>query len=354
MPNQPPVLDEVKRLRAALLRGDAAEATRLINAYGRAYQKLKGDIDALAAAIAELGPNATWGQVERLSLYRALLRQIQDEIGKFSNIAENELNDGANAAIAAALRDAQRLVQAALPSLNAAEIRAVWSTLNPDAVLTMLGFLGADSPLYINLSRLGPDVAALVAEKLREGIILGYNPRKVAQLIVDATGQGLTWALRTARTANLYAYRLSTQAVYQANAGIVTGWVWWAELGSPRTCMSCVNMHGSVHSVDEVLNDHHQGRCAMLPTTRSYAELGFPGIPEKPQVYQTGAEWFAAQSAAMQQQLMGRSMWDAWKAGEFSFSDLSVPYQDDVYGEMLREASLKGLLGAQAQKYYRG
>jgi hypothetical protein len=94
--------------------------------------------------------------------------------------------------------------------------------------------------------------------------------------------------------------------------------------------------------------------CAMLPLTRSYADLGFAGIDEAPQTFETGAAWFARQSAATQQALMGPSMWDAWRAGEFAFSDLSVPYQDDVYGEMLREASLKGLLGKRAQNYYRG
>jgi hypothetical protein len=242
-------------------------------------------------------------------------------------------------------------VQLALPGLTLADVRGLWVQLSPEQVVTMLGFLEKDSPLYVNLSRLGDDVAALIAEKLRQGIILGYNPRKVARLIQEATGQGLTWSLKTARTANLWAYRLAAHANYRANSHVVTGWVWWAQLGDPRTCLSCINMHGSVHTLDEVLNDHHQGRCTPIPQTLSYKDLGFD-VPEEPQVYQRGEDWFRGLSAAEQKAIMGAGMWSAWDAGEFAFADLSVPYQDDVYGEMLREASLKGLLGERARVYY--
>jgi len=38
--------------------------------------------------------------------------------------------------------------------------------------------------------------------------------------------------------------------------------------------------------------------------------------------------------------MMGRGMYSAWKRNEFAFSDLSRTYTDDVYGEMLRAATL--------------
>ena len=50
---------------------------------------------------------------------------------------------------------------------------------------------------------------------------------------------------------------------------------------------------------------------------------------------------------------MGGAMFDAWRAGEFRFGELSVRYDDAVYGDMLREASLVGLLGERAEAYYR-
>lgn len=347
----PPLLQSVERFRAAILRAERQAATRLVNAYGSAYERLQGDVDALNRAMAEMG-TPTWGQVERLTLYQSLQRQIRDEIGRYAVIAENEINQGAQSAIGIGLANSERLVQLALPGLTPAQVRGLWVGLNTDAVLTMVGFLERDSPLYVNLRRLGDDVADIVAQKLREGIILGYNPRKVATIIRDATGQGLTWSLNTSRTANLWAYRLASHANYRANSHVVRGWVWFAQLGDPRTCMSCVNMHGSEHPVSEILNDHHSGRCAPLPQTVSYRELGF-NIPDQRPAIPRGTDWFRGLPSSEQRALMGDSMWAAYRAGAFDFQELSVPYSDSVYGEMMRAASLKGLLGERAKAYYR-
>ena len=68
---------------------------------------------------------------------------------------------------------------------------------------------------------------------------------------------------------------------------------------------------------------------------------------------QPGPDWFAGLPPAEQDRRMGGSMADAWRAGEFEFGDLSVSYDDPTYGDMLREASLVGLLGERAQEYYR-
>lgn len=340
-----------EKFRRALLRQEREAATRLVRAYGKAYSKLQGDIQALVKALGEMDA-PTRGQVERLSLYKALLRQIRDEVNRYAAVAEGEIGKGAESALTTALANSERLVQAALPKLGAARLRGLWVGLDPEAVATMAGFLQEDSPLYVNLRALGDEVAKVVAEKLLEGVVLGNNPRKVARIIRDATGQGLTWSLNTARTANIWAYRLAAHASYRANSHVVTEWVWWAQLGDPRTCLSCINMHGSVHGLDEVLNDHHAGRCTPLPKTVSYRDLGLE-VPEEPQVYQRGETWFRLLTPEQQQAMMGAARWTAWRAGEFSFSDLSAPYRDDVYGVMLREASLKGLLGERAKRYYR-
>ena len=349
MPDSP-LLQAAQAARTAALRSERKAAVNLVNAYGRAWQKLQGDIDALLAAMSELG-EPTWAQVERLSLYRQMLTQLETEVSRYATIAENEIDASAKAAVQAALKDSAGMIQAALPGLDAAGVDAALYKLNPDAVSSMIGFLDNGSPLFKNLQRLGPDVAALVADKLREGIILGYNPRKVARIIRDATGQGLTWSLTTARTANLWAYRSASLANYRANSQVVSGWVWWTALDD-RCCMGCISQHGSFHTLEETLNGHHSCRCAMLPQTKSYAELGLPGVTEEPPSYETGEAWFKGQPETAQRDLMGPAMFDAWRAGEFAFGDLSVPYTDDTYGEMRRAASLKDLLGERAKTYY--
>jgi hypothetical protein len=347
----PPVIEAARVFRNQLLRAERTAATQLVNAYGLAYQRLQGDIAALTAAMTELGA-PTAGQVARMTLFRSLLASIEREVSRYAILAESEINAGALAAIERGLANSSRLVQLSLPGLDVARLEGIFVRLHPEAVLNMVGFLQESSPLYVNLSKLGPAVAETVKARLLEGIALGYNPRRTAALIRQTAGQGLTWSLNTARTAQLYAYREASRTNYVANSHVVRGWVWFAQLDN-RVCLSCVNQHGGEHAADETLADHHSGRCAMVPQTVSYRELGFNVPNDETLRVQRGEAWFTGLSAQEQRERMGPAMWEAWRAGKFDFRDLSQPYTDSVYGEMLREASLKGLLGNQAQAFYR-
>lgn len=342
---------EAKRARDGILRAERLTGGKLARRYGAAYRQVKGDIDALLKAMAEMAEPSV-AQVERLSLYRALMKSLEREIRGFGDEAAGLIDAGAESAIRAGLRDSSLLARLALPGLEDDEFAAAWAAVRAEQVATMAGFLAQGSPLYVNLQNLGADVAAVVADKLREAIIFGYNPRKTARLIRDATGMGLTWSLRTARTAQLWAYRLASHSNYLANSHVVRGWVWFAQLGDPRTCLSCTMQHGTEHGLEEVLNDHHNGRCSPLPRTVSYRDLGF-NVPETPQTFQLGEDWFRGLGAEAQRGMMGEAMWTAWKKNEFALGDLSRTYNDPVYGEMLREASLRELLGERAKRYYR-
>lgn len=111
-----------------------------------------------------------------------------------------------------------------------------------------------------------------------------------------------------------------------------------------HNCMSCVSQHGTVFPVTKTLNDHHKGRCAPAPWVKGTSW---------PELMITGPNWFESQSAATQRNMMGGALYNAWKSGAMQWPDMSQPYQDDVYGEMLREASVSGALGRdEAQKYY--
>ena len=107
--------------------------------------------------------------------------------------------------------------------------------------------------------------------------------------------------------------------------------------------MSCVALHGSVHPVTETLNDHHNGRCAMIPNTVTYRDLGLHVDTPELEI-ESGRDWFKEQPAAMQQQMMGQGMWDAWQGNQFAFDKLSQPYSDKVYGVMRRQATLGEVL----------
>ena len=107
--------------------------------------------------------------------------------------------------------------------------------------------------------------------------------------------------------------------------------------------MSCVAQHGKEFNYDETLNDHHNGRCVPVPKTISYRDLGLD-LPDPVAPFETGEQWFNHQPEAIQRQMMGVGKYEAWRDNKFDFADLSSKYDDAVYGELLRETTLKGLV----------
>lgn len=207
-----------------------------------------------------------------------------------------------------------------------------------DAIDVLGTMLAPNSPLYKRLKMYGAYHADSIAQALKDIITNSMttgqgqsfiaNIMRQAELIIT---NALADAIRLIRTSLLYAYREATRLNYAANG--VTQWQWLAKLDD-RVCMSCVVMHGTVHSIDEGLNDHHNGRCAMIPVVD-----GNLLVEEN-----AGQSWFSKLGQTQQKAMMGKGRYEAWKAGNFELSEISTFYDDSVYGQMRRESSLKELM----------
>jgi hypothetical protein len=339
-----PVLEAARRFRTQALAREQAATAALTRAYGRVYQRLEVDLRALNEAVGGL-ENATPDQIRSLAALQALQRQIADEVGRYATQADAKLVAEVRTCVQAGLHDSEQLVLAhfdrawleanglQLSSDPAGAIRAGWGRLPVEAVETMSGMVAPHSPLRLALvDRLGSAVAQRVADALVEGIALGRNPRAIFR---EGMAQGLTWSLSTVRTAQLYAYREATRANYQANRDVVSGWRWRATFDA-RTCVSCLAMHGSLHGVDEVLNDHHQGRCGMIPVVPLARQLGIP----EPDLGDAEA-WLRGRTETEQKAQLGPGVWAEWSAGRVPFGALSTTYSDPVYGDMRRAPTLE-------------
>jgi len=323
----PGLLDEARRFRQALIDLQNAETRRLIQEYGRIYAGLDKRMKTLEEALGELPAGAEHNVTERqMERVRSLREQIEVEVTKFGGRLDDHLDDAVHASVVAGSKGGVRM-------LKSAGIGGSFNILPTDAIETMLGFMADGSPLHGALTtRLGFTVAERVEQRIIDGIALGFGPRKVARQIVrEKMGEGLAWAMTTARTAMAWGYREANRAQMAANANIVPGWLWWSARDG-RVCMACLAMdNGAVHPPTETLRDHHNGRCVPVPAMSNAVTA------------QTGQQWFAEQDPTLQRQQMGDSRWQDWKAGKFEFRDLATTYQDPVYGEMVREATMKGL-----------
>lgn len=143
-----------------------------------------------------------------------------------------------------------------------------------------------------------------------------------------------------ARTEQLDAYRAAEQS-HQANADLLTGWQWIATLG-PRTCRSCVAMHGSIHGLDEPGPlDHQQGRCARMPLTKSWDELGFPGAQEPSRTINPGdgEKWLAGQPDDVQRHILGVNGQKQWQDGNWPSSEWSERRETDGWRDSFGAAT---------------
>ncbi len=329
----PDLIDLARQFSAAAEKRDMAALARLTSAYGRMYRRLEGQIEALAQQIG--GGQMTTGQLARLTRFNSLMSQIEDELGNYSVVLDNELSAAAEDAMNRALKDSRNLINTAAQQSG---IAAGFNALPTRAVTQLLGFLADNSPLFQRLSQLAPFHAAEIRALFVEGVGLGWNPRKIAAAIRRQFGMSLTDALRMTRTAQLYAYRETTRANYVAS-DLVVGWQWMAHLGSPRTCMSCISKSGQIFPKTQRLNDHHNGRCVAIPVIRNRD----PFLSET-----EGVDWFNRQSATIQRERMGPRFWEAWQAGKFGLEDISHEVDNDVYGPMWQVTTLKELLGMRA------
>lgn len=324
-----PVLDAMQKYRAALDRANTKEMRDLIGDYGRMYRRLNTQLDAL---LLEIGDKPlTTGQLARMQRYKALMSDTQRELEEYQALLSRQTRQAINDGIIYGRVDAAKLLSVSVTGTDA--IYARFNMLHPEAIKTLAGMLADDSPLYARIRKLAPSAYEAVRQAMIEGIGLGRNPRVIARAVQSAFGEGLTQALRTIRTAQIWAYREANRATFVANPEIVTGWVWVASLDD-TCCMSCVSQHGTEHPVDEVLDDHYNGRCAAAPLTI----FGNP-------VEQSGIDWFGAQNAERQREMMGVGKYDAWKEGKFDLTQMTQERLDEIYGAMKSEATLKELLG---------
>lgn len=154
----------------------------------------------------------------------------------------------------------------------------------------------------------------------------GWHPDKAAREMLRRTrgafNGGLTRALTLARTEMLTAHRVANQAQNQANTA-VTGWIWQAEYSS-RTCPACLAMSGTEHPKSEYgPNGHPNCRCTALPVTKSWAELGFPGIEEPPSLLQDPEDWMRANPHDALQ-VLGPDRYRMWMEGQLGLSDMAT------------------------------
>jgi SPP1 gp7 family putative phage head morphogenesis protein len=313
-------------IRATLDRIVDTQTRDLVAAWADAWDEVAPDLTAAILEQLVADQSITRAQLLRSTRLRKALTVVKGQLETLSGQAGvrivadlQDVIDTAGAAQASVIDsqlppDADQLVD-----LDA------WSRVDADQIDAIVT---RSTEQITSLARPIPaEQYTILRRELIRGIAAGSNPRETARRIMRRTegrfNGGLTRALVIARTETLDAHRQAARLGRLQHADVLGGWTWLAKLDT-RTCPSCWAQHGSVHPIDASgPDDHQQGRCTAMPTTKSWKDLGID-IEEPPSLLPDAAEQFGALSPAEQLEILGPARHQAWTRGEFPMDSWSV------------------------------
>jgi SPP1 gp7 family putative phage head morphogenesis protein len=323
----PDLYDLANEQRDAVLSRDRTASAELVRAYAPVAKAVRQEMDDVLRKIAQA--QAT-GQVIRPSWLDSKLRlssilsQLEKQMQEYSNIARGIVASDINDAINLGHDDLIELLRqqtagiVSFRNLNEAALQSIAHTTNKGALRDLL-------------RSFGPELSERLRGLLLTAITTGRSPEVTARMIRDATGVPLTRAITIARTESMRGYREAQHRSMQENSDVLEGWYWLAKLAR-NTCAACWAMHGTKHRVSERLNGHPRCRCSMMPFTKTWADLGFAGVPEsRPDPPTPGTDRFENLKDSSKLQILGPGRYRAYVAGT-PISDMAYTRQSKTWG----------------------
>ena len=299
--------------------------TTLTAAWATSWASVAGELEAALLELAEDG-DVPWWRIERSRRAQQGLAAAGRALEDLAELTGTTISDDAARAIGLGVDGEIAMIGAQLPPGHDGVVRV------DDAQISAM--LGRTTQQITAVSwPISAETRAAIQAELTRGMIVGDNPREAARRMVAATeGRftgGLSRALTISRTEMLDAMRTAQHATEQVNAQSLAGWTWGAHLDA-RTCISCISMHGTEWPLTEPGPiDHQNGRCARLPRTKTWAELGFPNIPEPDSGMIDAGEWFGGLTDEEQRAMLGKRGHEQWLAGRFPMDQWSTRRSTD-------------------------
>lgn len=343
----PPAVRTANVIRDLMERGFISTTAQTVqailrgNTSGIVNQRL-GELSVEAARLAELGKPLLADN----PVIRALLADMDDVLQSNRVLIGNA---GVELQQSGFLNADLITRQLALPGLDDVQLAGLgirWNTVDPEVMQQLVGFV--DNPAWEQqLASYGDDVIDIVRNQAIQGRINGWGPVRIASAITERVqgisgvgGISQSQAENMMRTLQMQSFRTAQTINRVANADILSGQIRIAALDD-RTCLACVSLHGEELPLDERINDHHRGRCTSIPVVRG-----------RPRTVASGEEWWNGRTEAQQLAQAGQANFNALQSRSVTLRDYVKPYDDPVFGDMLRESSLNGILGNGAQEFY--
>lgn len=316
-------LQEVERLRRQLRTLTDAQVVALTTAWADTWDVLLPEFEIALSQLLTAPGVVPASVVARNIRLKAALQAARAHLDVLAPQAAATITQDLSQVVLDAADGHALLVQTQLPP--GSNVAAVGFNRVPDQALVAI-VERTTQQIHASTIPLPASVERTMKRALIRGIAVGNHPSKTAARIIKETegafNGGLTRALNISRTETLDAHRAANKAADKANTDVLAGWEWSATLDR-RTCPSCLAKHGRRYALeDDGPQDHQQGRCARVPVTKTWKELGFD-IPEPASATKDSRLWFDNLTPETQREILGPTRLKLLQDGDIKWADLS-------------------------------
>lgn len=314
-----------------------AQVRDLVKAWASAWDETSVDLELALNDLATTadGKRITRAMVMRTERLTRSLLVIQNRLEKLAKDAGVRITADLDQVVRRADETQLGIVASQLPATERA-IVDTWAKVDGRQLQAIVK--RSTQQITAAAKPLSGEAMTAVRRELVRGVAAGSNPKTVARQILNRVegrfNGGLARAATIARTEILDAHRRASDESRAANADVLAGWIWHAELGR-RTCPACWAQNGTLHPVDEPGPDDHQnGRCTAIPKAKTWRDLGFD-IDEPADILPDSRSTFDALPAADQRLILGPTRYEAWKAGTYPMDAWSTVRKTDGWRDSI-------------------
>lgn len=264
-----------------------AETRALTKAWFRAWNEVAPEWEAALADLVAASRDGEWPTRAQISRAKRAIRALEATQNAIADLADSE-NLRITAELPKLTKAARRWEADLLRSQLPSDIPAGHVLLGVDfdrvSDRAIDAIVRRSTRRVTSLTRpLSADATAAMKSTLIRGVALGENPNRAAsRMIARVRGDfegGLARAKVIARTEMLDAHREASRAQDKANADVLTGWQWVAQLdkrtcfpaGTPITTSAGDKPIEQIEAGDVVLSHTGQWRRAYEPMSRTYS-----------------------------------------------------------------------------------
>ena len=338
----PPNVPDYKRLLNSLLDSGYTNAVRpvvepLLNETNRGIIRQRlNELEAEAQRLQDLGQRLTPNN----PVVRALRADLDDVLRSTSRQMNTIAGDIQQTGVDAGTSFLRQSTLQGLNDQQLARIGANFNRVSPDTINRLVDYVESEA-FRDEIAQYAQGVDDVVNRIIVRGVADGWSPLRIARLLARSVeGLPLARANSLMRTLQLNSYRATNGAYQLANADILQPTAIRIATLDGRTCMACIALHGTELPLGRSPEDHRNGRCI------SVAQLRGQNLN-----IQTGEQWL--NTTAGQARLSRQpAIQNALNSGAINVQDMVNRTTDDVFGNVITEASLRGLLGNSASQYY--